>query len=60
MGDTTPGATAYSSYYYRSGTTPAWTSETDGGDAGEMLLFKPFRAVFTVTSDGAESWKIQP
>ncbi len=60
IGDTTPGATAYDSYFYFSSAAPQWTHEGDAANASisNTKLFQPFRAAFVITTDGAAGWTL--
>ncbi|MDB6075287.1 MAG: fibronectin, partial [Verrucomicrobiaceae bacterium] len=58
LGDATPGATAYDSYFYFSAAPPQWTHEGDAVNASATKLFQPFHATFISTTDGAASWTL--
>ena len=59
LGDTTPGQTGYTSYFFKRGSAAAiWTRETDNIESDATTIFQPFRAAYIVTSDGAPDWKL--
>jgi hypothetical protein len=63
IGDTTPGASGYVSYYLKStATTPEWTAETPEliTSSNEAPLFEPFRATFLKTTQPHPAHTEQP